>query len=51
MVFVKPNLRSLRHLQASKFCNKTLYEAVIGTTETFERVRLTKMCILKFDPK
>ena len=24
---------------------------ILGTTETFERVRHTKMCVLKFDPK
>ena len=50
MVFVQPTLRSLRHLYNSKFCYKTLYEAVFGTMETVERVRHTKMCVLKFDP-
>ena len=51
MVFFKPTFRSLRLLQKlNNICNKTLVEAVLGVMETFERVRLTKMCILKFDP-
>ena len=44
-------MRSQRHLYTSKFCNKTLHEAVFGATKTFERARLTKRCLLKFDPK
>ena len=51
LVFIKPTLRELRHLQISKFCNKTLYEAVFGVMEIFESARLTKMSILKFDLK
>ena len=50
LVFVKQTLESLHHLHTSKFCNKALYEAVFGAMETFERVKLTKMCILKFTP-
>ena len=51
MVFAKPTLKLLRRLLALTFCNETLYDAVFGTMETFERITLTKMCISKFDPK
>ena len=50
-MFVKPTLRLLHHLQKLKFSNKTLYEAVFSKMESIKRVKVTKTCILKFDPK